>query len=186
MDGRLTASDVYPQQNAQAPAAVPYEWVGTAAEMANVLGRLNLSTTLPPNLFVDLEGTNLGREGSISIISLLDRSQQKVFLIDLFKLGDEAFSTVTCAHEPKDGDGDVAMTVDDFVEGFGETKLEDHFMTLKKIFESAEIPKVFFDARPDSDVLFAKHGVELRGVQDLQLMELASKYIPPQLARLVY
>lgn len=35
--------------------------------------------------------------------------------------------------------------------------------------------KVFFDVRNDSDALFAHYGVNLAGIQDLQLMELATR-----------
>ncbi|KAJ0279117.1 hypothetical protein COL940_006939 [Colletotrichum noveboracense] len=47
--------------------------------------------------------------------------------------------------------------------------------TLKTILESPSITKVFFDVRNDSDALFYHFNIDLRGVQDLQLMELASR-----------
>ncbi|KAK1976524.1 exonuclease [Colletotrichum cereale] len=47
--------------------------------------------------------------------------------------------------------------------------------TLQAVLESSEITKVFFDVRNDSDALFAHFGVKLDGVQDLQLMEFASR-----------
>ncbi|KAK8900808.1 hypothetical protein QC760_010572 [Botrytis cinerea] len=48
-------------------------------------------------------------------------------------------------------------------------------VSLKDIFESLTIPKVFFDVRNDADALFSHFGICLMGVKDLQLMELATR-----------
>ncbi|KAK8013571.1 ribonuclease H-like protein [Apiospora marii] len=48
-------------------------------------------------------------------------------------------------------------------------------ITLKDLLESDTIPKVFFDVRNDSDALFGNFNVDLAGIQDLQLMELATR-----------
>jgi len=47
--------------------------------------------------------------------------------------------------------------------------------TLKEILESGTIPKVFFDVRNDSDALYSHFQISLAGIQDLQLMELATR-----------
>lgn len=47
--------------------------------------------------------------------------------------------------------------------------------TLKAVLESAAITKVFFDVRNDSDALFAPYGIDLKGVEDVQLMENAAR-----------
>ena len=47
--------------------------------------------------------------------------------------------------------------------------------TLKDILQDDKIPKVFFDVRNDSDALFAHFGVALQGVEDVQLMESATR-----------
>jgi hypothetical protein len=47
----------------------------------------------PPSVYVDIEGINLCREGSISTIALLVRPQGHVYLIDVPILGKAAFST---------------------------------------------------------------------------------------------
>ena len=47
--------------------------------------------------------------------------------------------------------------------------------SLKDIPHDAKIPKVFFDVRDDSDALFSHFGVELHGVEDVQLMESATR-----------
>ncbi|RYN16026.1 hypothetical protein AA0117_g13401 [Alternaria alternata] len=47
--------------------------------------------------------------------------------------------------------------------------------TLKDILEDPDIPKVFFDVRNDSDALFAHYGIALQSVEDVQLMESATR-----------
>lgn len=103
--------------------------------------------TSPPCLYIDLEGINLSRQGTISILQIYVQSKQQTYLVDVHLLGAESFSTAGSSN-----------------------------MTLKSILESAAIPKVFFDVRNDSDALFSHYGIRLAGVQDLQLMELATRY----------
>lgn len=98
-----------------------------------------------PCLYFDIEGTNLGRNGTIAIISLFVLPKTSTYLIDINTLGSAAFTT----------------------KGSQE-------YTLRGILESPNISKVFFDVRNDSDALFSLFGISLAGVQDLQLMELAA------------
>lgn len=99
-----------------------------------------------PSLFIDLEGIQLGRHGSISIMSLYIPSKKRVYLIDIHKLGKEAFSTVN-------SDG----------------------KSFKFILESPDILKVLFDVRHDSDALFGLYGISVDGIRDVQLMELGTR-----------
>lgn len=99
-----------------------------------------------PSLYVDLEGNNLSREGTLSLITVLVEPRHTVHLIDVTGLGNAAFTT----------------------EGSGGR-------TMKQILESQEVRKVFFDIRNDSDALFSLHGIRVQGIEDLQLMELASR-----------
>ena len=103
-----------------------------------------------PTMYIDLEGVNLCREGSVSILTLLIDTDEiptrRVYLIDVHVLGTQAFNT-TGAKEK----------------------------TLKDILQDEKIPKVFFDVRNDSDALFAHFGVALQGVEDVQLMESATR-----------
>ncbi|KAJ4348307.1 uncharacterized protein N0V89_009681 [Didymosphaeria variabile] len=150
--------------------------VSNTADLAQVLGRLNVSTTVPPHLYIDLEGINLSRHGSISLLTLYDRSLPCIFLIDVHALGFAAFTTpsTTCA---------TISRSDDNIQLIGTNNIEMNvcsdekpcLITLKSILESPEIPKVFFDVRNDSDALFHHFGIELRGIQDLQVMELATR-----------
>jgi exonuclease 3'-5' domain-containing protein 1 len=102
-----------------------------------------------PTMYIDLEGVDLCREGSLSIFTLLIDTgipTRRVHLIDVHILGAQAFNT----------------------SGF-------RGKTLKDILQSEQIPKVFFDVRNDSDALFAHFGVALQGVEDVQLMESATR-----------
>ncbi|KFY69210.1 hypothetical protein V496_00441 [Pseudogymnoascus sp. VKM F-4515 (FW-2607)] len=102
-----------------------------------------------PTIYIDLEGVNLCREGSLSILTLLidtGISTMRVCLIDVHSLGPRAFNTAG-------------------IKG----------RTLKHILQDENIPKVFFDVRNDSDALFADFGVALQGVEDVQLMESATR-----------
>jgi exonuclease 3'-5' domain-containing protein 1 len=100
----------------------------------------------PPSLYLDLEGIKLGRHGSISIISLYIAPVKKIYLIDIHRLGMTAFSTTNSSAT-----------------------------SLKTILESPSIPKVIFDIRNDSDALFSHFQISVDGIQDLQLMELATR-----------
>ncbi|KAI9732941.1 MAG: hypothetical protein M1818_007374 [Claussenomyces sp. TS43310] len=100
----------------------------------------------PPSLYIDLEGINLGRHGSISIVSLYIAPSQKTYLIDIHSLGRAAFSTTT-----------------------------NRGTSLKTVLESSTIPKVVFDIRNDSDALFSLFQISVDGIKDLQLLELATR-----------
>ena len=101
----------------------------------------------PPSLFIDLEGVSLSRHGTISILQILVFPHKQTYLIDVRILGFKAF------HTP----GTDGQT------------------TLKSILEAKDISKVFFDVRRDSDALYAHFGINLAGIQDIQLMELATR-----------
>lgn len=102
----------------------------------------------PPSLYLDVEGVDLSRHGTISIIQLLVLPENHVYLIDVHTLKDTAFSTPG--------------------------KNNDH-QTLKTILESSDIQKAIFDVRNDSDALYAHFRISLAGIQDIQLMELACR-----------
>lgn len=99
-----------------------------------------------PNLFLDLEGNNLSRHGTLSLITILVEPRHTVHLIDVHTLGSQTFTTTSTTGT-----------------------------TLKGFLESVSMPKVFFDIRHDSDALYSLYGISVGGVQDLQLMELASR-----------
>jgi exonuclease 3'-5' domain-containing protein 1 len=47
--------------------------------------------------------------------------------------------------------------------------------TLKAVLEDELIQKAFFDVRNDSDALYNHFGVHLAAIQDIQLLELATR-----------
>jgi exonuclease 3'-5' domain-containing protein 1 len=100
----------------------------------------------PPSLYMDIEGVNLSRLGSVSILQILVLPCDKTYLVDIHVLKGEAFTTAGATGQ-----------------------------TLKDVLESATIPKVFFDVRNDSDALFSHFNVSLACLQDIQLMELATR-----------
>lgn len=123
--------------------------VDTDSSIVELLESLTDLPAEPPSLYVDLEGVNLSRYGTISILQIFVFPTDRTFLVDIHTLRDKAFS-----HSTSNG------------------------TTLRSILESPSIPKVFFDVRHDSDALYSHYRIELSGVQDLQLMELAKRQSP--------
>ncbi|KAI4858725.1 ribonuclease H-like domain-containing protein [Hypoxylon rubiginosum] len=120
-------------------------FIDTKEALIVVLDTLEVLPANPPSLYIDLEGVNLSRHGSISIFQLYVLPTKQTYLIDVRTLGSEAFTT-------PGSDG----------------------RTLKDILESETTPKVIFDVRNDSDALFSHFQIGLQGIQDLQLMELGT------------
>ena len=99
-------------------------------------------------IFLDLEGVNLSRHGTIAIMQFLLPPSPIVYLVDVHVLADKAFTT-------EDGNG----------------------TTLKAIIEAPGVAKCLFDVRHDSDALFGLFGVSLQGAVDIQILEFASRQI---------
>ncbi|KAK8068892.1 hypothetical protein PG994_005508 [Apiospora phragmitis] len=97
-------------------------------------------------LYVDLEGIDLCRDGTVSLLVFYSPLLHQVFVVDVFVLEAAAFTT----------------------QGLRGLSIQD-------ILESEDCTKAFFDVRNDSDALFHHFGVALRGVEDIQLMENASR-----------
>lgn len=123
-----------------------YTLIDKVSALTTLLDSLEGLRNSPPSLFVDLEGDNLSRHGTVSILQLYVQPEGHVYLIDVHRLGAEAFDTPNA-----------------------------NGLTLRSVLESPAIPKVFFDVRNDSDALYSLFNVMLAGVDDLQLMELATR-----------
>ncbi|KAL9109385.1 MAG: hypothetical protein Q9227_005892 [Pyrenula ochraceoflavens] len=133
-----------------------HSWVKSDSEIQDLLRTISDNSTQPPPLFLDLEGVNLSRAGTISIMQMLIPPKAHVFLIDIHRLEARAFSTShpeILAHDPS----------------------RSHFTSLKTILESPNIPKFFFDVRNDSGALHANFDIHLRGTLDIQLLEFLSR-----------
>jgi exonuclease 3'-5' domain-containing protein 1 len=124
------------------------EVVDTTEHIVRLVDRIIEPSAFSPILFIDLEGVKLSRHGSISILTLLvgHDSLQRVYLVDVHALNALAFSTAGTKN-----------------------------ITLKDILEAQQIIKVFFDVRNDSDALFAHFGIALKSVEDVQVMESATR-----------
>lgn len=120
--------------------------VDTVSQISALVDELYALPTTTPSLFIDLEGVNLSRHGSISILQILSLPTRRTYLVDVHTLQDKAFETSGA-----------------------------NSRTLKDVLESKSIPKVFFDVRNDSDALYSHFKVNLACVHDLQLMEFASR-----------
>ncbi|KAK4233677.1 hypothetical protein C8A03DRAFT_47835 [Achaetomium macrosporum] len=118
--------------------------------MSALVDVLDGQPTTPPSLYIDLKGVNLGRHGTVSILQIYVLPRRQAYLVDIHLLGERAFST------PSSTTGH----------------------TFKGILESEAVPKVFFDVRHDSDAHYSHFGISLAGIQDVQLMELATRDYP--------
>ncbi|UZP36614.1 hypothetical protein NXS19_004430 [Fusarium pseudograminearum] len=96
-----------------------------------------------PSIYLDASGIG---NNILDDLQLFIPPTNTLYLVDLIRLGDAAFSTV----------------------GSGET-------SLRLVLESKSIPKVGFDIRDVSRLLFRQHNISLAGIYDIQLMELASR-----------
>lgn len=126
-----------------------FELVDTVTSLNSMLDTLQIFKYPPPttpSLYIDLEGENLSRHGSISLLQIFFLPKCFTYLIDVHTLGKHAFTT--CASDGHD---------------------------LKEILESEKVIKVIFDVRTDSDALYNHFDINLAGVQDLQLLELATR-----------
>jgi exonuclease 3'-5' domain-containing protein 1 len=120
--------------------------IDNAEALAGFIAKLDNLPRKPPSLYVDLEGANLSRNGSVYILQIYLSTENHTYLVDICTLGKTAFSTPCSTKQ-----------------------------TLKSIFEDPAIPKVLFDVRNDADALYAHFGVELSCVHDLQVMEVATR-----------
>lgn len=129
-------------------ASSGYTLIDTITSLAQIIPKLCNLPTSPPSLYIDIEGVNLSRNGSISIVQIYVLPLKHSYLIDVHVLGAAAFTTKSAG---------VASA------------------SLKTILESPSIPKCFFDVRRDSDAIYHLYSISLQGIEDLQLMELATR-----------
>ncbi|KAJ0419683.1 ribonuclease H-like domain-containing protein [Aspergillus carlsbadensis] len=120
--------------------------VDTTAGISELVDLLKDVPNSPPSLYIDLEGINLCRHGSISIMQIFLLPKNEIYLVDIHTLGPSAFCTPSASGA-----------------------------TLKSVLEDESIHKAFFDVRNDSDALYSQFAVHLAGIQDIQLLELATR-----------
>lgn len=120
--------------------------VDTEDQIVSMLGALASLKSPPKSIFVDMEGINLSRHGSLSLVQIYAPESRDIFIVDIHTLDDQAF----------DIPGPQGNT-------------------LKNVLEGSEITKYLFDARNDADALYALFNIRLAHVIDVQLLELASR-----------
>lgn len=120
-----------------------------------------------PLLFVDAEGNNLCRHGTVSLLQIHIPQTGLTFIIDISVLGTVAFSTTTpCLSYDLSSTWRTAPFAG-LSEGDG--------ISLKSILESPGIIKCFFDVRNDADALYNLHAISMNCVVDLQVLEVATR-----------
>ncbi|KAL4905516.1 ribonuclease H-like domain-containing protein [Aspergillus multicolor] len=145
--------------------------IDTIPKLKTLLSKLTESPlpSNPPSLYIDLEGRALSRHGSISIMQIFHLPTGQIYLVDVHTLGDAAFTTPLDDDQPEPEPEPQDPTQSTAQQEKGDPQ------TLKSILQHPTIQKAFFDVRSDADALYAQYGVYLRGIQDIQLMELATR-----------
>ncbi|KAJ8132956.1 hypothetical protein O1611_g672 [Lasiodiplodia mahajangana] len=121
---------------------------GGVGDLVDLIERQDIQLEdLQPPLYIDIEGEQLSRFGTISLLTVLvypGPGLEMPYIVDIHTLRSTAFSTIGSCGK-----------------------------SLRDILESPQILKVFFDVRNDSDALYAHYGIKLQGILDVQLMESA-------------
>lgn len=122
-----------------------------------------------PLLFVDAEGNNLCRDGTVSLLQIHIPQSGQSFIIDIFVLQAAAFSTtIPCLSY------DLSSPSPTVPAPFSDNSEEDG-ISLKSILESPAIIKCFFDVRNDADALYNLYAISINCVVDLQILENATR-----------
>ncbi|OIW26865.1 hypothetical protein CONLIGDRAFT_646999 [Coniochaeta ligniaria NRRL 30616] len=119
-----------------------------ATLISSLPGLMIFLSSIPTSstLYLDLEGRNLSRNGTLAVMTVLVHPTRVTGIIDIQALGNSAFTT-------PGGNG----------------------KTLKAILEDPNTPKCLWDVRNDADALWTHYKVRLAGVTDIQLLENASR-----------
>ena len=141
--GKLELRESGAQNTSRLTTAVMVDTPAAVKSLVDALAHLQKSFG---SIYMDLEGINLSRHGSISLIQIFVPSCEQTFIVDIHILGMTAFDTIGSQGK-----------------------------SLKDALESKTVKKYLFDVRNDSDALYALFDVRLAGVVDVQLLELASR-----------
>ena len=95
-----------------------FTFIDSTESLSSLLDTIGELSAQPPSLYIDLEGVNLSRHGTIAILQLLTMPTKHVYITDVHVLQKKTFETPSST-------------------GF----------TLKAVLESDSVPKVFFDVR---------------------------------------
>ncbi|RMY08538.1 hypothetical protein D0868_04745 [Hortaea werneckii] len=140
---RLDLNTPQPQNDQEIPQVTIVDTKDQVVSMLEALASLESSSN---SIFVDMEGVNLSRHGSISLIQIYVPKCKDIFIIDIHTLGAQTFDIPGPKRQ-----------------------------TLKGVLEGSEFKKYFFDVRNDADALDALFSIRLAHVVDVQLLEVASR-----------
>ncbi|KAK6395241.1 hypothetical protein LTR65_000711 [Meristemomyces frigidus] len=130
------------------PTTVIIEAVEQLQNMIDTIIRLPMPSTSAPTVYVDCEGLDLGRNGTLGMVNIYIPQADIVYLINVSTLEHQAFSTTA---------GDQA------------------YRSLKGILEDSSVSKGIFDCRGDSDALYCHYDISVAGVVDIQLLGAATR-----------
>lgn len=127
---------------------LPHTMVDSEAALQTFLSIIDtVAVGYEVDLFLDTEGRNgHGRDANLSLVLVKSASLNKTWALDAQVLGAKVFSTPSTMGKKR---------------------------TFKQICEDEKIPKVCFDVKANSDSIYGRFGVHMRGVIDLQTMEIA-------------
>ncbi|KAG6354422.1 hypothetical protein INS49_004439 [Diaporthe citri] len=109
--------------------------ISTSADLKIFLSSIRPGSTI----YLDLEGKNLSRDGTLTLATMLIQPQNDTRVVDVLSLGKSAFDVES-----------------------------DEGTSLKSILEDPDIPKGVWDVRNDADALWSHFQVKLAGVTDIQ------------------
>jgi hypothetical protein len=130
--------------------SIPFELVDTVDGLQRMLRQVldarqafkdMLLNPQTPLLYIDIEGTNLCRNGTVSLIQLHIPTIPQTFVIDVYTLGSAVFEISVPATEPELSL--APSSTNSPIPSLGATEE----ITLKSILESPNILKSFFDCR---------------------------------------
>jgi len=88
--GKLKLSEPGPQNSWRLTTAVMVDTAATVKSLVDTLAHLQKSFG---SIYMDLEGINLSRHGSIALVQILVPSCEQAFIVDIHILGMTAFDT---------------------------------------------------------------------------------------------
>lgn len=136
--------NMHPLDYLPSPKTIVIDSAALAVELVDAVHRAVQETQLPtPLLYLDCEGVDLGRNGSITLMQIYIPAISKIYILDIQTLGAQAFE-ITGKHTDRN---------------------------LKSYLESKDDLKVFWDCRSDSDALYAHCGIAIARVMDAQLVK---------------
>lgn len=132
--------------------------VDTEELVQTMLHKLDELRDLP--FVVDLEGENLGREGTITLMIIFNEEISTCWLVDVHVLGAKAFDTSI------DTENEIDTT-----DIFPCEKLDAgvRALSVRSFLESRTRIKLFWDVRMDSNALWFLYKVKVAGIHDVQL-----------------